>query len=239
MISENGLKVIKNSVEELDAAYKAQKNAKNAMWIFDYMADFIKIMIYWFVGVSLISIVLGFAAFYTIDASNIEIQDLNRLIKSILLLTSFVTAMGTICHFYFYIGHVLEKNEKLYYTQRSQLINQVELIESLLVEHGLISKSEQNDVVIYSNIVDPHGDHCDYRVQRSELLESLLPFKYKGDISMAVDLVKSSKSLFVSNEDVGRVLELVSKALGATPSDGTSKTLQEVEAKLSIAYERD
>lgn len=154
MISENSLKVIKNSIEELDAAYITQKNAKNSMWFFYNMVAFIKIMIYWFVGVSLISIVLGFAAFYIIDASNIEIQDLNRLIKSILLLTSFVTAMGTICHFYFYIGHVLEKNEKLYYTQRSQLINQVELIESLLVEHGLISKSEQN-------IVAPHGEHCD------------------------------------------------------------------------------
>ncbi|EOX4130021.1 hypothetical protein GOP96_06375 [Vibrio cholerae] len=103
----------------------------------------------------------------------------------------------------------------------------------------MISENGLKVIKSVQNIVDPHGDHCDYRIKRSELLESLLPFKDKGDISMAVDLVKSSKSLFVINEDVGRVLELVSKTLGVTPSDGTSKTLQEIEAKLSIAYERD
>lgn len=204
MISENGLKVIKNSVEELDAVYKTQKNAK---WFFDNMADFIKIMIYWFVGVSLISIVLGFAAFYTIDASNIQILNVKSLIKQLITLTSLVSAIGAICHFYFYLGYVQKKKEDFYDLQHSQLINQVAIIESLLFEHGLISKSEQN-------IVDPHGDHCDYRIKRSELLESLLPFKDKSDISLAVDIVSSSKSLFVSDEDAHRIAQLLSKSVG-------------------------
>lgn len=54
-----------------------------------------------------------------------------------------------------------------------------------------------------------------FRVWFSSLrISVILPFKDKSDISLAVDIVSSSKSLFVSDEDAHRIAQLLSKSVG-------------------------
>lgn len=76
-------------------------------------------------------------------------------------------------------------------------------------------------------------------MNRKEILECLVPFKFQKDIELAIQILNESVSENLTNDEIGKVWELVSKSLDHKFSDDENHPIWRLELDLSKAYKRD
>lgn len=76
-------------------------------------------------------------------------------------------------------------------------------------------------------------------MKRAAILQRLEPFKPQRDIELAIETLKECESEELSNDEIGRVWEWVSKSIDHEFSNDENHPAWKLELELAQAYKRN